>query len=205
MLTSVGRAAARRVVTSSTRAATTTSFPAGLSIRTIKPAAVRSFTSSQWTPQAAAVAASTGTQKTTTTKKKATGTTAKKMTTTATKKKKATTPVVKKKKKVVVAKPKRVKKVLSPEEKEKLKVRDAKVTSLVGKEPATKPSRSWTIFVGETIGPLTTLTFSERIKELKDEWKNVSASDKQVSSPLSPPSSDHGLGMSVPSTMLTIT
>ena len=171
MLTSVGRAAVRRVLT---RAATPTaaSVPRSLAIRSAVPS--RSFVSSALARFPEKGSVTTAAKKTKTTKaKKATGTTKKK--TAAAKKPKA--------------KPK-PRKVLTPEQKETLLVRQLKKEALLSSGPERVPSSAWRLFVAQKFGGTTGSFTDGRQAELAQQYKNLSASEMEVSFwPYSPPQS----------------
>lgn len=150
MLTSVGRASARRVQTSRF----TTSTPATTQLlcrkSAITPALpIRSFTASAWSPSPVASDKKPAKKTTTTTTKKAAATATKpkskpKSSATETK----TKPKAKPKPKAAVEKPKKPKKEVDPEKLKKLEIRDIKKWALKEKL-TTLPASSWLLYTFE--------------------------------------------------------
>lgn len=177
MLTYASRAVARRVVTRRTAVAARVYVSYGSTVT--RAIVARGFSSSQWRRLAAKGAnAEEGT-------KKAAKKTTTKKTTTATKKttaaKKKAAPKKKPAAKKAVKKPKKAKVVLTPEQKEKLKLRELKKASLLNKAPTLKPNRSWSVFVSQNHSKVGgDLPFLERVKKLKVEWDGMTESEKQV-------------------------
>lgn len=156
MLTSVGRAAARRVQTS--RISAPTSVSAQLIGRQNAVAAalpIRSFTASTWSSSPTASDKKPAKKTTTTTTKKAAGTTTttkSKAKATETKSKdKATKAKAKPKPKAVEEKPKKPKKEVDPEKLKKLEIKELKKWTLKDKLP-TLPASSWILFISENRG-----------------------------------------------------
>lgn len=170
MLTSVGRAAARRVVGASR---TLTTGPTAASAFIARPLAVRSFTSSRWSFMAVKASAST-TKASPGRPKKPAATKAKKPKAAAKKKK----PAKKPKKKVVAKKPKKkVAKVLTPEEAQRKKIKELKKTALVKEEPATRKPSAYNMYIKEkTMG-----VSNFKMDEVARGFANLSESEKQVS------------------------
>ncbi|KAK2603860.1 hypothetical protein QQS21_003984 [Conoideocrella luteorostrata] len=172
MLTAIGRAAARRVLFSSSR-------PSASKLATQLPqrsvsrpnatvfAVARPLTVSAW--MRSPVKGSAGGSKA----KKATGAKTKKS---PAKKK----PVAKKKKKPASAaakKPKKAKKTLTPEEKDKAELRELKKMALL-KGPALLPETGWAVYVADNVtagqGKLT-----DKIKEVAESFAALSVSEKE--------------------------
>ena len=184
MLTSVGRAAARRVVASANlnlhRSAT--NALASRSPLVLRPAAAseRSFSLSRWSLLAAKADAAS--DKKTATKKSSSAASAKKKA--APKKEKAA-----KAKKPAVKKPaakKKAKKVLTPEEQEKLQLKELKKTALLKEEPTRLPFTSWAIFVAESspVERARHSDLSEMLRAVRTNYDNLSYSEKEVRLPL---------------------
>ncbi|GKT54994.1 HMG box protein [Colletotrichum tofieldiae] len=172
MLTAIGRAAAQRLFL---RAAPL----AGPRTQPIVRAACRDFSTSQWVRVPATKASSTTTKTKKTTEAKDGAATKKKATT---KTKEAAAKKPKAKKKAVVKKPapkKRVKKVLTPEEKQKLDVREWKKLALLP-DPKQLPASAWLVHAtesGKQAGSLTDLT--NRTKESAESFKKLSSYELQ--------------------------
>lgn len=177
MLTSIGRAAARRVVSAKLTLATPT--PALVA----RPIAVRSLTTSKWSLLAAKATATkpakAGTKTKATTKKSDSrgrpvkgAVKAKKPAKKAAPKKKKKKVVVKKK---VVKKP--VKKVLTEEQKLKKKVRELRKTAMLRDEPAYRKPSAYNIYVREAMAG----EKGAKLADVAHEFKNISASRKEVS------------------------
>ncbi|EKJ78024.1 hypothetical protein NXS19_001481 [Fusarium pseudograminearum] len=156
MLTSVGRAAARRVQTS--RISAPTSVSAQLIGRQNAVAAalpIRSFTASTWSSSPTASDKKPAKKTTATTTKKAAGTTTatkSKAKATETKSKdKAVKAKAKPKPKAVEEKPKKPKKEVDPEKLKKLEIKEVKKWTLKDKLP-TLPASSWILFMSENRG-----------------------------------------------------
>ncbi|XEU98721.1 hypothetical protein FSHL1_004008 [Fusarium sambucinum] len=154
MLTSVGRAAARRVQTS--RISAPTSVSAQLLSRQNAVAAalpVRSFTVSTWSSSPTASDKKPAKKTTTTTTKKAAGTTTTtkskaKATETKSKDKAKDKPKAKAKTKPAEEKPKKPKKVADPEKLKKLEIKEVKKWALKEKLPQL-PASSWILYTFE--------------------------------------------------------
>jgi len=181
MLTSVGRATARRVVGSSKAATLNLNLASGLAGRSplvLRPAAAasvtatRSFSVSPWDLLAAKADAADGTK--TSTKKK-TSTTKKAA---APKKKKA---AAKPKAKKPAPKNKKEKKVQTPEEQLKAKVKKLKKTALLKEEPSSQPFTAWLVYITENSPAERPKheTFGETAKALKAQFDNLSPSEKE--------------------------
>ena len=177
MLTSVGRAAARRVVGSSKAAATLNldlaSGLAGRSPLVLRPAAAsvaatRSFSISPGDLLAAKSESADGSTKKKTTKKDAA----------PKKKKKAAKPKAKK-----PAPKKKEKKVQTPEEQLKAKIKELKKTALLKEEPSPQPSSAWLVYVVENSPAERPKheSFGETTKALKAQFDNLSPSEKEAS------------------------
>lgn len=177
MLTSIGRAAARRVVAGANVSRSfnkTTNITASL-LNTIRPAFVlrpisgRGFSVSRW-PLLASKASGTA-KKSTSTKKKPT-------TKTATKKKAAT----KTKKAAAPKKKKKAKKVLTPEEKKRERISILRRESLLREEPKQLPVSAWSINVAETIPAQRRqgVPMADAIRQTKAEYQNLPSSEMQV-------------------------
>lgn len=169
MLTSAGRAAARRVVGSSKAAALDLSLAGGLAGRSplvLRPAAAsvaatRSFSVSPWDLLAAKSESVDGA------KKKKTSTTSAKKTT-----------------KKPAPKKKKEKKVQTPEEQLKAKVKELKKTALLKEEPSSQPSTAWLVYIVENSPAERPKheNFGETTRALKVQFDNLSPSEKEVSS-----------------------
>ncbi|GKT42209.1 uncharacterized protein ColSpa_02390 [Colletotrichum spaethianum] len=172
MLTSIGRAAAQRLLF---RAAPL----AGPRTQSIVRAAYRGFSTSQWTRVPATKASSTTTKTKKTTEAKD-GAAAKKKVTTKTKEAAAKKP--KAKKKVAAKKPvpkKRAKKVLTPEEKQKLDVREWKKLALLP-DPKRLPSTAWLLHSAEAGKQAdSAAVLMDRTKESAESFKNLSSYELQ--------------------------
>ena len=145
MLTATGRAAARRVAPS-TRAVACYNSSASLTPQIALRPAARSFTNS---PRAPEVAAKPKKKTTTAAKKPKAKATAKKP---AAKKPAAKKKVAPKKKTAVKPKPKKVvkkKRVITPEQKGTLQMREWKRTSLLSEEPKLLPISPFNIYIAE--------------------------------------------------------
>lgn len=169
MLTSIGRAAARRVVsvnrTLTTAATPTTAFFA-------RPIAVRSLTTSRWS-FLAAKATATKPAKSASKSSSARGAATKAKKPKAAKKKKAV-------KKKVAKKPKRpAKKVLTPEQAQKLKIRELKKTALLKEEPSPRRPTPYNLYVREQMAGQP----GASLATVAQQYKDVSASEREVSTP----------------------
>ncbi|POR31060.1 Uncharacterized protein TPAR_08726 [Tolypocladium paradoxum] len=156
MLTSIGRAAARRALASITTTTGTTKLaPRTVALHGALP--VRSFSVSAW-----ARAAPASTAKPAASKTKA--------------KKKA--PAKKKTKKTAAAAPKKAKKkkAPTPEEKEKSELRELKKMALL-KGPTLLPDSAWSVYVSENL-PSGQGTLTDKIKEVASRFGGLSESEK---------------------------
>lgn len=170
MLTSVSRAAARRVLFARASSKLPQPLLAQQTLALRPAASARSFTvaSSLRNPE-------TGAKKTAAAKKPA----AKK---TAAKKKPAVKkkPKAKKKAKKAAPKPKKKpKKELTPEEKEKLLLRDLKKVALIKEEPASLPASPWNIYIKDNLGS-GTAGFGDKIESFSAAYRNLSSSESEV-------------------------
>ncbi|KAM0197946.1 hypothetical protein ACHAPA_001776 [Fusarium lateritium] len=151
MLTSVGRAAARRVQTSRLSTSTPTTTQLLCRKSAITPALpIRNFTVSAWSPSPAASDKKPAKKTTTTTTKKAAATTTK----SKPKPKSSATEIktkAKAKPKAAVEKPKKPKKEVDPEKLKKLEIRDTKKWAL-NEKLATLPASSWLLYTFEHRG-----------------------------------------------------
>jgi hypothetical protein len=185
MLTSVGRAAVRRVQT--TRLSASTPSAAQLlsrqsAIKTALP--IRSFTVSAWSPSPASGDKKAAKKTTTTTTKKATGTTKSKSKVTDTKSKSQTK--AKPKPKAAAPKPKKAKKEVDPEKVKKLEIRELKKWALKDKL-AVLPATTWVLFTSENKGNLTgTGGITQQATELSEKFRQLTESELQVRHPLPP-------------------
>lgn len=170
MLTSVGRTAARRVVASANLNLNLPSVLASRSPLVLRPAAARSFSLSRWNP----LAAKTGSA---TTKKSAT----KKGSAASAEKKAAPKKKMAAKAKKAAPK-KKAKKVLTPEEQYKLKVKELKKTALLKEQPDNLPNNAWALYVAETVpGEISKHSgMSDMLRSIKANYDNLSSSEKQV-------------------------
>lgn len=167
MLTSIGRAAARRTLASTPSKLTSTTATTKLAPRTVASHGalpVRSFSVSAW---ARAPPAST-TEKPAAPKTKKTA---------AAVPKKAK----KKTKKTAAAAPKKAKKkkVLTPEEKEKSELRELKKMALL-KGPTLLPDSAWSVYVSENL-PSGQGSLTDKIKDVSSSFSELSESEKDVS------------------------
>ncbi|OHF01385.1 HMG box protein, partial [Colletotrichum orchidophilum] len=166
MLTAIGRAATQRLLL---RAAPLSVPRTQLFVA--RATACRGFSTSQWVRMPASQAATTTKTKKTTGAKKKTALKTKKP---ASKKPKAKKVIAKK-----AAPKKRVKKQLTPEETQKLKVRQWKKTALLN-EPKKLPTSAWLVYVTrehQTAESGSSLT--ERTKALAESFKNLSSYEVQ--------------------------
>ncbi|KAK2030905.1 hypothetical protein LX32DRAFT_637786 [Colletotrichum zoysiae] len=171
MLTAIGRAATQRLFL---RAAPL----AGLRTQPVVRAARRGFSTSQWARMPAAKASST----TTKTKK---STAAKDGAATEKKKKKATAKA--KTTEGAATKPKEKKKpvtkkrveVLTPEEKQKLDMRNWKKLALLP-DPKRLPVTTWTVYIGEKVKSVGSVAEARNVmKENSESFKNLSSYELQ--------------------------
>lgn len=185
MLTSVGRAAVRRVQT--TRLSASAPSAAQLLCRqsTIKSALpIRSFTVSAWSPSPASGDKKAAKKTTTTTTKKATLTTKSKSKATDSKSKSQTK--AKPKPKAAAPKPKKAKKEVDPEKAKKLEIRELKKWALRDKL-AMLPATTWVLFTSENKGSLTgTGGITQQMTELSEKFRQLTESELQVRHPLPP-------------------
>ncbi|KND90136.1 hypothetical protein TOPH_05110, partial [Tolypocladium ophioglossoides CBS 100239] len=156
MLTSIGRAAARRALVSTpsmlTSTTTTTTKLAPRTVAFYGALPVGSFSVSAW-----ARATPASTKKTAASKKKA--------------------PAKKKAKKTAAAAPKKVKKkVLTPEEKERSELRELKKMALL-KGPTLLPDSAWSVYVSENL-PSGQGSLMDKIKEVSSSFGGLSESMK---------------------------
>lgn len=184
MLTSVGRAAARRVQTS--RISAPTSVSAQLIGRQNAVAAalpIRSFTASTWSSSPTASDKKPAKKTTTATTKKAAGTTTttkSKVKATETKSKDKTTKAkakAKPKSKAVEEKPKKLKKEVDPEKLKKLEIKEVKKWTLKDKLP-TLPASSWILFISENRGSsLGTGGITQQTAAIAEKFRQLSQSE----------------------------
>ncbi|KAI6785950.1 uncharacterized protein J7T54_006289 [Emericellopsis cladophorae] len=165
MLTSVGRAAARRVVAGNRLALTTNGVAIPRATFVARAIPIRSFSVSQRTRQATATDSPAKPKK-------------------ATKAKKSTKPKAAKAKTSKAKKPavKKPKKVPTPEEAEKKKIKELKARALLKEEPRPGPhagQTEWTIFVGENTPTPLQKPLAEHVRELSARFKDISSSEKQ--------------------------
>jgi len=168
MLTSVGRAAARRVVAGNRLALTTNGVAIPRATFVARAIPIRSFSISQRTRQATATDSPAKPKKAT----KATKPKTSKAKKTVSKKKASP-------KKPAVKKPK---KVPTPEEVEKTKIKELKARALLKEEPRPGPNAGqteWTIFVGENTPTPLQKPLAEHVRELSARFKDISSSEKQ--------------------------
>ncbi|KAL2879990.1 hypothetical protein SGCOL_004709 [Colletotrichum sp. CLE4] len=169
MLTAIGRAAAQRLLLRTAPLAVPRT-----QLAVARAASCHGFSTSQWARMPATKAA------TTTTKAKKT-TAAKTKSATKAKKPAAKKPKAKKKVAVKKAAPKkRVKKVLTPEQQQKLKVREWKKAALL-QEPKKLPTNAWLVYSTQQFAaePNSDLPLSDRIKVFAESFKNLSSYDAQ--------------------------
>ncbi|KAI3586354.1 hypothetical protein IWW34DRAFT_718378 [Fusarium oxysporum f. sp. albedinis] len=178
MLTSVGRAAVRRVQI--TRLSASAPSAAQLLCRqsTIKTALpIRSFTVSAWSPSPASGDKKAAKKTTTTTTKKATLTTKSKSKATDSKSKSQTK--AKPKPKAAAPKPKKAKKEVDPEKAKKLEIRELKKWALRDKL-AMLPATTWVLFTSENKGSLTgTGGITQQMTELSEKFRQLTESELQ--------------------------
>ncbi|KAF4946219.1 hypothetical protein FGADI_11353 [Fusarium gaditjirri] len=179
MLTSVGRAAVRRVQTSRLSGSAPSAAQLlcrQLAIKTALP--IRSFTVSAWSPSPASgdkKAAKKTT--TTTTTKKATLATKSKSKATDSKSKSQTK--AKPKPKAAAPKPKKAKKEVDPEKVKKLEIRELKKWALRDKLPML-PATTWVLFTSENKGnPTGTGGITQEATELSEKFRQLTESELQ--------------------------
>lgn len=184
MLTSVGRASARRVLF----ARASSKLPLASRVLALRPAS-RSFTVSRATrsPDAATAAEKASTaaakkQEARAVKKATTG--AKKPV--AKKKPAAKKPAAKKPKakpkakKVVIKKPKKPKKVLTPEEANKVAARELKKVALLKEHPSVLGSSAWRVYVSQNVIKGNGTSAAAQMPNVASGYKALSSSAKEV-------------------------
>ncbi|KAG8675311.1 hypothetical protein FPOAC2_01361 [Fusarium poae] len=181
MLTSLGRAAARRVQTS--RISAPTSVSAQLLSRQNAVAAalpVRSFTVSTWSSSPTASDKKPAKKTTTTTTKKAAGTTTatkSKAKATETKVKDTAKPKPKAKAKPAEEKPKKPKKAVDPEKLKKLEIKEVKKWALKEKLPQL-PASSWILYTFENrASNLGAGGITQQTTAMADKFRQLSQSE----------------------------
>jgi hypothetical protein len=96
----------------------------------------------------------------------------------------ATKTAAAKTKAAVAKKAAKQKKVLTEEEKTRLKIRDLKKTALLKEEPVNLPVASWTAFMSKRMKGAMDRdpkpTFTEAVRELSEEFKNLPEAEKEV-------------------------
>ncbi|UNI15059.1 hypothetical protein JDV02_001630 [Purpureocillium takamizusanense] len=164
MLTSIGRAAARRTMASAPSALGATIKLAPRVAEASRPSlhgaalSVRCLSVTAWARSPAASSSSRS------------GSGAKKASGTKTKKKKTAA------KKAAPKKPKKPKKVLTPEEKEKAEIKELKTMALL-KGPALLPDSTWTIYSSENVRS-DGVSLTDKIKEVAARFSGLSQYEK---------------------------
>lgn len=185
MLTSVGRAAVRRVQTARLSASAPSAAQLLCRQSAIKTALpIRSFTVSAWSPSPASGDKKAAKKTTTTTTKKATLTTKSKSKATDSKAKSQTK--AKPKPKAAAPKPKKVKKEADPEKAKKLEIRELKKWVLKDKL-AMHPANTWVLFASENKGnPSGAGGITQQMTELSEKFRQLTESEHEVRHALSP-------------------
>ncbi|KAM5356170.1 hypothetical protein ACJ41O_002816 [Fusarium nematophilum] len=172
MLTSVGRAAARRIQTTSLHSSSSTAAAAAAAAQFLSrqtPVAtaisIRSFSVSSWAQLPApgskkSPAKKTATGKASTTKPKQ-------------KKAKVKAKAVEKPKE----KPKKPKKEVDPEKKKKLEIRELKKWTLNNDKPSTLPATTWTLFLYENREESRGVGIAKHVTELSRRFKALSGAE----------------------------
>ncbi|KAF5986833.1 transcription factor A, mitochondrial [Fusarium bulbicola] len=178
MLTSVGRAAVRRVQTARLSAPAPSAAQLLCLQSTAKTALpIRSFTVSAWSPSPASGDKKAAKKTTTTTTKKATLTTKSKSKATDSKSKSQTK--AKPKPKAAAPKSKKTKKEVDPEKAKKLEIRELKKWALRDKL-AMLPATTWTLFTSENQGNLSgSGGITQQMTELSEKFRQLSESEHE--------------------------
>lgn len=177
MLTAVGRAAARRAVVWSGFNRTLTTTNVTRSPFALRPAEIRNFSVSPWSSAAAKGASAAIKKKKNAASAKGRASALKKA---AAAKKKA---AAAKKKEREAEKKRKAKEAMTPEKKEKAKIKQLRETALLKEEPKLLPYQTWTLFVSERMPTerARAANLGDAIRTVRNEFNELPSFELQVS------------------------